>query len=118
MMKTILRQMERGIQMRTQSIRNLLIAILPLCVIAVMMLLMIQPVSAANTIRVEGDINDDGVVDETDIYLLARYVSYISDDYGDDINGDGNINAVDLTYLARLVCNPSSGDGDWTDPIM
>lgn len=53
-----------------------------------------------------GDVNGDGVVDQTDLVALARFMAGI-DDLEDttraDINGDGIYSAADLTALARML---------------
>ena len=53
-----------------------------------------------------GDVNGDGVVDQTDLVALARFMAGI-DDLEDttraDINGDGILSAADLTALARML---------------
>lgn len=53
-----------------------------------------------------GDVNGDGVVDQADLVVLARFMAGI-DDLEDttraDINGDGIYSAADLTALARML---------------
>ena len=52
-----------------------------------------------------GDINDDGVVDATDLALLRRIIVSLPDDsavrWAADINEDGTVNAIDYVMLAK-----------------
>lgn len=62
--------------------------------------------SGGGETSVTGDVNGDGVVDQTDLVALARFMAGI-DDLEDttraDINGDGIPSAADLTALARML---------------
>jgi len=52
-----------------------------------------------------GDVNDDGVVDATDLALLRRIIVSLPDDsavrWAADINEDGKVNAEDYVLLAK-----------------
>lgn len=52
-----------------------------------------------------GDVNDDGVVDATDLALLRRIIVNLPDDaavrWAADINEDGTVNAIDYVTLAK-----------------
>lgn len=52
-----------------------------------------------------GDVNDDGVVDATDLALLRRIIVSLPDDaavrWAADVNEDGTVNAVDYVTLAK-----------------
>ena len=53
-----------------------------------------------------GDVNGDGVVDQTDLVALARFmagIDQLEDTARADINGDGIYSAADLTALARML---------------
>ena len=56
-----------------------------------------------------GDVNDDGIVQEKDVILLARYVALWDNisinQKNADINGDGKINEADVLLLARKVAS-------------
>lgn len=62
--------------------------------------------SGGGETSITGDVNGDGVVDQTDLVALARFMAGI-DDLEDttraDINGDGILSAADLTALARML---------------
>ena len=54
----------------------------------------------------KGDINKDGVVNVSDISMLAAHVKGIkklSDTSAADLNGDGNVNVTDISMLAAHV---------------
>ena len=52
-----------------------------------------------------GDINDDGMIDTTDLALLRRIIVKLPDDaavrWAADINEDGIVNAIDYVTLAK-----------------
>lgn len=54
-----------------------------------------------------GDINDDGLIDASDLMLLQRYVVSLPNDaavrWAADVNADGKVNAVDFVELRRKV---------------
>jgi parallel beta-helix repeat protein len=58
-----------------------------------------------------GDLNEDGVIDTTDIPLM---VNAILTNNGSglcaDLNEDQAINSLDLQYLINLILNPQTGD--------
>ena len=64
---------------------------------------------------VAGDVNHDGVVDETDAAVLAKYwLTESGAIWGmGDFNGDGAVNEIDATLLAA---NLQSGSGEQSVP--
>ena len=77
--------------------------------------------------NVTGDVNLDGVVNDTDITLLRDYILSRNDGSGisldaADANVDGLINVLDLQYVQNIVSGsddggqklPEEGDDDWT----
>ena len=75
--------------------------------------------------NVTGDVNLDGVVNDTDITLLRDYILSRNDGSGigldaADANADGLINVLDLQYVQNIVSGdgegeklPDEGDDDW-----
>jgi cell division protein FtsX len=76
--------------------------------------------------NVTGDVNLDGVVNDTDITLLRDYILSRNDGSGisldaADANADGLINVLDLQYVQNIVSGdgegeklPDEGDDNWT----
>ena len=76
--------------------------------------------------NVTGDVNLDGVVNDTDITLLRDYILSRNDGSGisldaADANVDGLINVLDLQYVQNIVSGdgegeklPDEGDDGWT----
>jgi hypothetical protein len=52
----------------------------------------------------EGDLNNDGVVNSTDRSILLQYRNTIASDPGDrrDLNSDGKIDLLDVRYIMRM----------------
>ena len=52
-----------------------------------------------------GDVNRDGIVDGSDVWMLLRYLSGYDAEIGPeaDVTGDGVINNRDLLALIRIV---------------
>ena len=53
-----------------------------------------------------GDLNDDGVVNVTDVVALTKAIRSGSTDKKYDINGDGEVNDKDVTALVALIMTP------------
>ncbi|MBQ2676304.1 MAG: family 16 glycosylhydrolase [Clostridia bacterium] len=69
--------------------------------------------SAATTLPVLGDVNEDGSVDASDLLSLKRYVLMVmtmDDDCSADISGDTAVNATDLLLLKRSVLSVTDLD--------
>ena len=59
-----------------------------------------------------GDVNDDGVVNESDVTLLENYVGYpgyytVNDEWAADVNCDEEINVGDVILLNNHLKNPA-----------
>ena len=57
----------------------------------------------------KGDLNDDGVINNTDIALLQQHLLN-GNKLGNgkaDLNDDGSINVIDLTLLKRIILHPT-----------
>ena len=54
-----------------------------------------------------GDVNNDGVVDVTDVITLRRYLAggygIVVDEVTADIDGDGNVTVADVVVLRQLL---------------
>lgn len=77
-------------------------------------------VPAARAASLLGDVNQDGAVNITDVYLLSSYLSgeydtAFADWKAVDLSQDGKLNAKDLTLLKRLLLY---GRPDETDPRL
>ena len=76
-----------------------------LCALCSAMVLAL-PVSAAS-IPAEGDLNQDGYVNTTDVVLLRRHIAggydVEADEYASDLNADGYVNTSDVVLLRRYV---------------
>ncbi len=57
-----------------------------------------------------GDINNDGIVDATDIDLLCVAINTNQTDM--DLNGDGLINQADMSYLVHDILGTTVGDAN------
>lgn len=52
--------------------------------------------------KLQGDVNEDGDVDNTDLEMVANYIIYPYEDFNKavaDMNGDGEVNAIDLVLI-------------------
>lgn len=59
---------------------------------------------AADTAKVEGDVNGDGVVNSQDVYILSHYLAGFTDgvDADDlDVNGDGKVSMADQLLVEK-----------------
>lgn len=59
---------------------------------------------------INGDLNQDGIVDETDVTALVNKILGSETSLQDslcDLNGDGAIDVADLTELINIILNPS-----------
>ncbi len=56
--------------------------------------------------NVPGDVNDDGVVNVTDVVTLTKAISSGTTDLKYDINGDGEVNDKDVTALVAIIIKP------------
>ena len=84
-----------------------------LCVVIILTSLGLMSVSAATVVtatedpstRITGDVNNDGVVDPTDVAYLRRYLArwdgYVINEENADINGDGEVDPTDVAFLRR-----------------
>jgi hypothetical protein len=59
---------------------------------------------------VPGDINQDGIVDATDIDLLCAAIRANRTDV--DLNGDGRLDAADMSYLLTDILGTTPGDAN------
>ncbi|HOM01961.1 MAG TPA: serpin family protein [Acetivibrio sp.] len=61
------------------------------------------------TLPKKGDLNGDGKITSTDLYMLKRYLLHMIDTFGvddefcADLNGDGKINSSDYSLLKRYI---------------
>ena len=62
-------------------------------------------VSVKKTEELPGDVNQDGVVNKSDLMLVINQVVGIPTPYADrtDINGDGVVNISDITLLTSMI---------------
>jgi hypothetical protein len=56
-------------------------------------------------IKVEGDVNCDGIVDIEDLIAVAGYFGETPTKTSVDLNGDGNVDVLDLILVARCLAN-------------
>ena len=59
---------------------------------------------------ITGDINGDGVVDNTDLNILRNELFTISGNYETsvlDVNGDGNVDIMDTVRLKKIIAEQS-----------
>lgn len=72
-----------------------------------------KSVVVSDNIRITGDVDGNGIVDDNDLVLLSKHVAKISQIHDTnllsnaDVNSDGEINAGDLTALSSML---SSGN--------
>ena len=50
-----------------------------------------------------GDVNDDGVIDVTDVTMLINAILGQIQIEGGDLNGDGNVDVTDVTTEINIV---------------
>lgn len=64
-----------------------------------------KPASASYelTIKIRGDVNGDGLLNKTDLEMVADCIMKGGNDQKCDINGDNAVNATDLVSLANLI---------------
>ena len=55
------------------------------------------------TIKIRGDVNGDGLLNKTDLEMVADCIMKGGNDQKCDINGDNAVNATDLVSLANLI---------------
>ena len=54
----------------------------------------------------KGDLNEDGVVDDSDIWGLKKYIlgdTYLIDSQKADVNGDNKVNVADIVEIVKII---------------
>lgn len=60
----------------------------------------------------EGDLNEDGMLSDSDIDVLAAAIRVGTDEARYDVNGDDSINEDDLDFMIQAVFKTRAGDTD------
>ncbi len=64
------------------------------------------------SISVPGDLNNDAIVDASDIDILAAAIAASSSDTEFDLDSSGDVDGSDLTYLVESILGTREGDID------
>ena len=74
--------------------------------LALFLILSLGVIYAANVISSKGELNDDGIIDYSDVNLLEKHLIHLQalpeeKHTNADMNGDGEITVTDLSLLIK-----------------
>ena len=78
--------------------------------LALFLILSLGVIYAANVISSKGELNDDGIIDYSDVNLLEKHLIHLQalpeeKHTNADMNGDGEITVTDLSFLIKKIEN-------------
>ena len=69
------------------------------------------------TEAVQGDVNEDGVVDVADIAAIVAVMNGDADYDNADVNTDGSVNVADIVFVTNIIAGQSATNGTGTAVI-